>query len=81
MMAKRSGAERVYACEVSDAMVSLSREALAANGLADSVTVLHSLSTMLSIPKGIPNRYSYSVVFRLCSQLSILHVENQGAWG
>ena len=60
MMARRSGAERVYACEVSDAMVRLSYEALAANELADSVTVLHSLSTMLSIPKNIPNRY-YSI--------------------
>lgn len=57
MMAKRCGAERVYACELSDTMVRLSCEALAANGLADSVTVLHSLSTMLSIPKDIPNRY------------------------
>ena len=57
MMAKQCGAERVYACELSDTMVRLSREALAVNGLADSVTVLHSLSTMLSIPKDIPNRY------------------------
>jgi predicted O-methyltransferase YrrM len=72
MMVKRSGAERVYACEVSDAMVSLSREALAANGLADSVTVLHSLSTMLSIPKDIPNRYSCSLAHRLCSSFQLL---------
>lgn len=55
-MAKRSGAERVYACEMSDTMVKVSCDALAANGLTNSVTLLHSLSTMLSVPKDIPNR-------------------------
>lgn len=57
MMAKRSGAKNVYACEMNDAMVSLSCDALAANGLADSVTVVHSLSTMLTVPKNLPERF------------------------
>ena len=56
MMVKRSGADRAYACEMNDVMVRLSCEALAANGLAGSVTVLHSLSTMLSVPEDVPNR-------------------------
>ena len=79
MMAKRTGAESVYACEMSDTMVRLSCEALAANGLADSVTVLHTLSTMISIPKDIPNRYGSSLVLRLCSQR--FNVEGQRSWG
>ena len=56
MMAKRSGAESVYACEMNDAMVRLSCDALAVNGLAGSITVIHNLSTMLSVPNSIPNR-------------------------
>ena len=57
MMAKRCGAENVYACEMNDAMVKMSCDILAANGLANGVTVLHSISTMLSVPRNIPNRY------------------------
>lgn len=55
-MAKRSGAENVYACEMNDTMVKLSCDTLAANGLGGCVTVLHSLSTMLSVPRNIPER-------------------------
>ena len=57
MMAKRCGARSVYACEMNDAMVKMSCDILAANGLADDVTVLHSISTMLSVPENIPSRY------------------------
>lgn len=56
MMAKRCGAENVYACEMNEAMVKMSCDVLAANGLASSVTVLHSISTMLSVPKTMPNK-------------------------
>lgn len=57
MMAVRSGAERVYAVEVDDTMVGMSRDVLTANGMADKVKVLHSLSTSLSVPTHLPHRY------------------------
>ena len=57
MMAVRAGSRSVYACELSGVMVKLSRDVFTANNMSDQVTLLHSLSTKLSVPKDIPKRY------------------------
>lgn len=56
MMAVRSGAKRVYACEVNETMAIMSRDILSTNGMGDDVTILHCLSTDLSVPSDIPER-------------------------
>lgn len=58
MMAVRSGSKRVYACEMNKKMVEISHDILKGNGVDNNVTVLHSLSTALSVPKDIPERYT-----------------------
>ena len=64
MMAVRAGSRSVYACELSGVMVKLARDVFAANNMSDRVTLLHSLSTKLSIPKDIPKRYDYNLSVR-----------------
>ena len=59
MMAIRAGARQVYACELSEAMVTMSRDTLMANGITE-VTLLHASSTTLSIPRDLPERYSFN---------------------
>ena len=56
MMAARQGADEVYACELSETMVTMSRDILAANGLQDDVTVIHALSSELCVPRDLPER-------------------------
>ncbi len=56
MMAVCSGAERVYAVELDNTMVAMSRDILALNGMAEKVKLFHCLSTSLSIPTHIPHR-------------------------
>ena len=58
MMAVKAGAKRVYACELNEVMVSLSHDILAANGMQDDVTIIHALSTTLSVPQDIPERFA-----------------------
>ena len=59
MLAVRSGAERVYAVEVDDTMVAMSRDILASNNMTEKVQLFHALSTSLSVPTHLPQRYSY----------------------
>lgn len=44
MMAVRAGAEHVYTCEVNANKADLAREIIAANGMADKITVLNAYS-------------------------------------
>lgn len=57
MMAVRAGCCKVYACELSGVMAKLSQNVFAANGVLDHVKLIHSLSTKLSVPKDIPERF------------------------
>lgn len=57
MMAVRAGAKQVYACEVNKTLAAMSHDILATNGMVDKVTVLHSLSSDLCVPRDIPERY------------------------
>ena len=57
MMAVRSGAKMVSACDFNETLFSLSRDIVAANGLEGQVNIIHALSTSLTIPRDIPNRF------------------------
>ena len=48
MMAVKSGAKHVYACEMSSFMMSLCQDVLEANDMSNQVYLIHSLSTDLS---------------------------------
>lgn len=63
MFAKKAGAPSVYACELSKTMYELACEVLAANGLEREVTLLHMKSTDIEIPKHIPARLSFEILF------------------
>ena len=52
----------MYACELSDSMVTMSRDILAANQMADKINVVHAYSTNLSVPRDRPRRYAKTVV-------------------
>ena len=56
-MAVKLGAKQVYACELDVTMVNMSHDILTANGMRDNITLLHSLSTKLSVPRDLPERY------------------------
>ena len=57
MMAVRFRAKKVYACELSPAMVALSRQVLEANGMSNDVSLIHKVSTEVSVPEHLPERY------------------------
>uniref|UniRef100_A0A673I8Q2 Protein arginine N-methyltransferase 9 n=1 Tax=Sinocyclocheilus rhinocerous TaxID=307959 RepID=A0A673I8Q2_9TELE len=61
MCAKMAGAAEVYACELSKTMYELACEVLSANGMADSIKIVHLKSLDMKIPKDIPNRVSLVV--------------------
>ncbi|KAI4893958.1 hypothetical protein NFI96_018683, partial [Prochilodus magdalenae] len=61
MCAKKAGASEVYACELSKTMYELACEVVSANGMADSIKILHMKSLEMEIPKDIPNRVSLVV--------------------
>ncbi|XP_051561518.1 protein arginine N-methyltransferase 9-like [Myxocyprinus asiaticus] len=61
MCAKMAGASEVYACELSKTMYELACEVLSANGMADSIKIVHMKSLDMEIPKDIPNRVSLVV--------------------
>lgn len=61
MCAKMAGAAEVYACELSKTMYELACEVLSANGMADSIKIVHLKSLDMEIPKDIPNRVSLVV--------------------
>lgn len=54
MMAARAGAGRVTTCEVNPALADAARQIVAANGLADRVTVIGRKSTLLEIGRDLP---------------------------
>lgn len=56
MCAKMAGAAEVYACELSKTMYELACEVLSANGMANSIKIVHLKSLDMEIPKDIPNR-------------------------
>ncbi|RXN24447.1 arginine N-methyltransferase 9 [Labeo rohita] len=61
MCAKTAGAAEVYACELSKTMYELACEVLSANGMADSIKIVHLKSLEMKIPKDIPKRVSLVV--------------------
>jgi protein arginine N-methyltransferase 7 len=52
MMAAKAGAASVTACETFEPMVSISNDAIAANGLCDIITVVPKRSTELEVGEG-----------------------------
>lgn len=56
MMAVKAGAKEVFACELSDVMVTLSSDVLSGNQMSDQVHLLHKLSQDLIIPQHLPHR-------------------------
>ncbi|KAL5493356.1 hypothetical protein EMCRGX_G014525 [Ephydatia muelleri] len=56
MMAARSGAKMVSACDFNETLFSLSRDIVAANGFEGRVNIIHALSTSLTVPRDILNR-------------------------
>uniref|UniRef100_A0A671KPF9 Protein arginine methyltransferase 9 n=1 Tax=Sinocyclocheilus anshuiensis TaxID=1608454 RepID=A0A671KPF9_9TELE len=67
MCAKMAGAAEVYACELSKTMYELACEVLSANGMADSIKILHLKSLDMEIPKDIPNSREIRRHHRLCA--------------
>lgn len=63
MLAVRSGAARVYACELNTTMVTMSHDILASNGMADKVAIIHKTSTEATIPADLPERYVLTICF------------------
>ena len=56
MLAVRSGASQVYACEMDTTMATMSRDIIAANGMTDEISVINKISTDLTIPQELPER-------------------------
>ena len=73
MLAVRSGATKVYACDMDVTMATMSRDIIAANGMADKISVINKLSTDLTIPDNIPERYDEFVRFVLFVFMLILY--------
>uniref|UniRef100_A0A672KP05 Protein arginine methyltransferase 9 n=1 Tax=Sinocyclocheilus grahami TaxID=75366 RepID=A0A672KP05_SINGR len=73
MCAKMAGAAEAYACELSKTMYELACEVLSANGMADSIKILHLKSLDMDIPKDIPNSLDLieKMIFNLFQQLII----------
>ncbi|TTD47739.1 Protein arginine N-methyltransferase 9 [Bagarius yarrelli] len=61
MCAQKAGASEVYACELSKTMYELACEVVSANGMADTIKILHKKSLDMEIPRDIPNRVSLVV--------------------
>ncbi|XP_026886028.2 protein arginine N-methyltransferase 9 [Electrophorus electricus] len=61
MCAQKTGASEVFACELSKTMYELAREVVSANGMADSIKILHKKSLDMEVPKDIPTRVSLVV--------------------
>ncbi|XP_029949033.1 protein arginine N-methyltransferase 9 [Salarias fasciatus] len=61
MCAKKAGAAEVYACELSKTMYELACEVVSANGMGDSIKILHMKSLEMEVPKDIPHRVSLVV--------------------
>ncbi|XP_056591683.1 protein arginine N-methyltransferase 9 [Triplophysa dalaica] len=61
MCAKMAGAAEVYACELSKTMYELACEVVSANGMADSIKIIHMKSLDMAIPQNIPKRVSLVV--------------------
>ncbi|KAM3864796.1 protein arginine N-methyltransferase 9 [Diretmus argenteus] len=61
MCAKKAGAAEVYACELSKTMYELACEVVTANGMNDSIKILHMKSLEMEVPKDIPHRVSLVV--------------------
>lgn len=56
MCAKMAGAAEVYACELSKTMYELACEVVSANGMGESIKIIHMKSLDMEIPKNIPKR-------------------------
>lgn len=56
MMAARSGAKHVYACEANPILAFLASEIVSQNGLSDKVTIIEKHSSELVIGKDIPEK-------------------------
>lgn len=69
MMAARAGAAHVFTCEVVEALAEKASEIIAANGYAESVTVLQKHSTEVSVPEDIPARATVLVSEIISSDL------------
>ncbi|XP_040187758.1 protein arginine N-methyltransferase 9 isoform X1 [Rana temporaria] len=61
MFAKRGGAPRVYACELSRTMYNLAREVVAANGMQEEIKLLNMKSHDIQVPEHIPEKVSLVV--------------------
>ncbi|XP_076829933.1 protein arginine N-methyltransferase 9 isoform X2 [Brachyhypopomus gauderio] len=61
MCAKKAGASEVFACELSKTMYELACEVVQANGMADSIQIVHMKSLEMQIPRDIPARVSLVV--------------------
>eukprot|EP00117_Sycon_ciliatum_P008047 scpid35446/ scgid10919/ Putative protein arginine N-methyltransferase 10 len=61
MLAIRAGTKHVHAAEMSPLMCRIGKEAIAANGCADSITVHCRKSTDLCVPEHVPARASLVV--------------------
>lgn len=61
MCAKKAGAAKVFACELSKTMYELACEVVNANGLGGSISILHMKSLEMEVPRDIPKRVSLVV--------------------
>ncbi|XP_002739381.1 protein arginine N-methyltransferase 9-like [Saccoglossus kowalevskii] len=61
MLAIQSGAKHVYACEMSKTTYEMAKDVLTTNRMSDKVTLLHTSSKDIVIPKDIPQRVSLVV--------------------
>nr|XP_006629607.1 PREDICTED: putative protein arginine N-methyltransferase 9 [Lepisosteus oculatus]XP_015199997.1 PREDICTED: putative protein arginine N-methyltransferase 9 [Lepisosteus oculatus] len=61
MCAKKVGAARVYACELSKTMYELACEVVSANGMNGEIKILHMKSLDMEVPRDIPDKVSLVV--------------------
>ncbi|KAG8453962.1 hypothetical protein GDO86_000549 [Hymenochirus boettgeri] len=61
MFAKKAGAPRVYACELSKTMYEVASEVVTANQMDGQIKLLHMKSHDIQIPENIPERISLVV--------------------
>ncbi|KAG2466097.1 protein arginine N-methyltransferase 9 [Polypterus senegalus] len=61
MFAKKAGASKVYACELSKTMYELACEVVSANKMEGEIDIMHIKSLDMEIPKHIPSRVSLVV--------------------
>lgn len=57
MLAVRSGASNVFACELNFTMVTMSHDILRANQMEERVKIIHKTSTEVTVPTDLPERY------------------------